>query len=316
MDILQQEDIVKGLPDAALQMELQMPSGRIPEFLVLSEVQRRADMRQRFAAQEPMPSSTVKQQVMAQGLASMAAPLPSVPAGPDSSLPSVPAGSAPEGPVGMGGLGMAAGGKTETKSDFPDYSGDGEITKKDILIGRGVIPMQSGGQYNKAVRSGEAIVIRRGEDPRNYTEAELYAIGQDSSAVNMFGIREYPELGPYIPNQLFPDSYYDSLQLQAPSEVRAETDRMTEGRRSGFPDSRSMSPEDLEVMQRYTTRAELELPFGGVDVEEPVGTFEEYTRGLKESLSDPDRFPYFNLTEEQKAELPPEQRRALAAREG
>ena len=151
MDILQQEDIVKGLPDAALQMELQMPSGRIPEFLVLSEVQRRADMRQRFAAQEPMPSSTVKQQVMAQGLASMAAPLPSVPAGPDSSLPSVPAGSAPEGPVGMGGLGMAAGGKTKTKSDFPDYSGDGEITKKDILIGRGVLPMQDGGPFSDRV---------------------------------------------------------------------------------------------------------------------------------------------------------------------
>ena len=151
MDILQQEDIVKGLPDAALQMELQMPSGRIPEFLVLSEVQRRADMRQRFAAQEPMPSSTVKQQVMAQGLAGMAQPLPPVPAGPDPSLPPLPAGDVQQGPVGMGGLGMAAGGKTETKSDFPDYSGDGEITKKDILIGRGVLPTQEGGPFSDRV---------------------------------------------------------------------------------------------------------------------------------------------------------------------
>ena len=218
MDILQQEDIVKGLPDAVLQMELQMPSGRIPEFLVLSEVQRRADMRQRFAAQEPMPASTVKQQVMAQGLASMAAPLPSVPAGPDSSLPPVPAGSAPDGPVGMGGLAMAAGGKTETKSDFPDYSGDGEITKKDILIGRGVIPMQDGGQYLKSLRNGEAIVIRRGEDPRNYTRAELVEIGR--SGPNELGL---------LSNFMGEDHpAFSSVRYQADPEVRARTDRENE----------------------------------------------------------------------------------------
>ena len=28
---------------------------------------------------------------------------------------------------------------------FPDLSGDGNVTQKDILMGRGVIPMQDGG---------------------------------------------------------------------------------------------------------------------------------------------------------------------------
>ena len=28
---------------------------------------------------------------------------------------------------------------------FPDLSGDGQVTQKDILMGRGVIPMQEGG---------------------------------------------------------------------------------------------------------------------------------------------------------------------------
>ena len=28
---------------------------------------------------------------------------------------------------------------------FPDLSGDGKVTQKDILIGRGVVPMQQGG---------------------------------------------------------------------------------------------------------------------------------------------------------------------------
>ena len=32
------------------------------------------------------------------------------------------------------------GGKAKKKSKFPDHSGDGKITKKDILMARGVIP--------------------------------------------------------------------------------------------------------------------------------------------------------------------------------
>ena len=31
------------------------------------------------------------------------------------------------------------GGKTKKKKSFPDMSGDGKVTKKDILIARGVI---------------------------------------------------------------------------------------------------------------------------------------------------------------------------------
>ena len=31
-------------------------------------------------------------------------------------------------------------GKAKKKSKFPDHSGDGKITKKDILMARGVIP--------------------------------------------------------------------------------------------------------------------------------------------------------------------------------
>ncbi len=32
------------------------------------------------------------------------------------------------------------GGSAKKKSKFPDHSGDGKITKKDILMARGVIP--------------------------------------------------------------------------------------------------------------------------------------------------------------------------------
>ena len=47
MNILQLEDTIKGLPDEALMQEAQQPSGQVPQFLVISEVQRRSDMRKR-----------------------------------------------------------------------------------------------------------------------------------------------------------------------------------------------------------------------------------------------------------------------------
>ena len=70
MNIFEQEDIIKGLPDQALMKEAQMPSGRLPQYLVVSEIQRRADMRKRFAGQQQQaPAGTIKDQVISGGIA-------------------------------------------------------------------------------------------------------------------------------------------------------------------------------------------------------------------------------------------------------
>ena len=72
MNIFQQEDIVKGMPDQALMQEAQQPSGNPPQYLVISEIQRRADMRKRFAGeQQSMPETTVKDQIVSGGIASV-----------------------------------------------------------------------------------------------------------------------------------------------------------------------------------------------------------------------------------------------------
>jgi hypothetical protein len=306
MNIIEQEDIVKGLPDAALQMEMQMPSGQIPEFLVLSEIQRRTDMRQRYAAQEPMPTATVKDQVMAQGLAAAAAPLSPVPAGPGSSLPALPVGDAQQGLAGMGVPMMAKGGKTE--SDFPDYSGDGEITKKDILIGRGVIPMQEGGQYLKSLRNGEAIVIRRGEDPKNYTTAELVEIGR--SGPNELGV---------MSNFMSEDHPAFSFgSYQADPEVRARTDRETEQERldQRARDFRANMPTTEEMVARYKAAEEMEAPLGGVGAEERRGRIGTALQDIETMLADPDRLPYTNMPYRNKQFLDPVAEAALSTREG
>ena len=87
MNIFEQEDVVKGMPDQRLMMEVQRPSGSVPQYLVVSEIQRRADMRKRFAAQQTTPSTTVKDQIVSGGIAAMAPRQPSI-GGMTSSPPS------------------------------------------------------------------------------------------------------------------------------------------------------------------------------------------------------------------------------------
>ena len=69
MNILEQEDFVKGLPDEVLVEEAQAPTGNIPQYLVVSEIQRREKMRSKF--DEQVPQETVTDQIISGGIAAM-----------------------------------------------------------------------------------------------------------------------------------------------------------------------------------------------------------------------------------------------------
>jgi hypothetical protein len=72
MNILEQEDIVKGMPDEVLVTQSQNPTGGIPQFLLVSEIQRREKMRASYQGeQQQMPMPTVADQVVQQGIASL-----------------------------------------------------------------------------------------------------------------------------------------------------------------------------------------------------------------------------------------------------
>jgi hypothetical protein len=101
MNILQMEDLVKGMPDEMLMQEAQMPSGRIPQFLALSEVQRRKEMRDRM--QQP-PQATVADQILQGGIAS------AMPQQPPQGGMAPPQGAPMGGPPGPQGPVMAYGG--------------------------------------------------------------------------------------------------------------------------------------------------------------------------------------------------------------
>ena len=72
MNILEQEDIVKGMPDKLLIEQSQNPTSGIPQFLLVSELQRREKVRANYQGnKEKMPTTTVADQVLQQGIASV-----------------------------------------------------------------------------------------------------------------------------------------------------------------------------------------------------------------------------------------------------
>ena len=78
MNIFEQEDLIKGLPDQALMKEAQQPTGQVPQYLVISEIKRRQDMRKRFSQQnQDQPEGTVKDQILG-GIAAMGQPDPTM----------------------------------------------------------------------------------------------------------------------------------------------------------------------------------------------------------------------------------------------
>ena len=144
MNILEIEDMIKGLPDQALQKEAQQPTGQVPQFLVVSEIQRRSDMRKRF--QERKPQGTVKDQIVQQGIAAMSPPNPEMQAAmmsmpqqqaamagvpapmpqamPQAMPPGVPMQQPPMGMYDGGVVEMSNGGMTEFEkaaADLYDY---------------------------------------------------------------------------------------------------------------------------------------------------------------------------------------------------
>jgi hypothetical protein len=74
-NLLEIEDMVKGLPDQMLLQQAQAPSGQIPQFLLVSEIQRRSDMRKKYEAQQAQPEATVADQIVQEGIMSTRPPM-------------------------------------------------------------------------------------------------------------------------------------------------------------------------------------------------------------------------------------------------
>jgi len=178
-NILEQEDIIKGLPDDYLYAEAEQPSGQLPPFLVVSEIQRRTDMRDRYEATQDQPQGTVTEQIIAEGLGgipqaspmdmasqTMGSPIPTDPAS------QVPVGAAtgafPDGGMAIGDSGLAGmGGQPQM------VAGGGRV---------GMFPGgTAGGGSNMVAAVNAAIDMLRaeGRDPGVYSQYDLRIMGEE-----------------------------------------------------------------------------------------------------------------------------------------
>jgi hypothetical protein len=115
-----QMDMLKGLSDQSLAQEMGNPSGAVPPYLILSEVNRRKDMRQRYAGQAALkqPASTVANDIVSalalppnMGAPGQGAPVPPMQGGIGSPPAPMPPGAlSPSGGIAGGPQGYARGG--------------------------------------------------------------------------------------------------------------------------------------------------------------------------------------------------------------
>jgi len=156
MNILEAEDVVKGLPDQVLFQYAQNPPPQIPQYLAVSEVQRRQEMRQRFQSQQAAQQQpTVKDQILQGGIAAAGGPPPG-----GEQPPMAPPGGAPPGApmeqpmtgAPMGGMfrggvtRMAMGGLVIPELGSPSESTSSPGMSREAMIRRAKALMEQGRQ--------------------------------------------------------------------------------------------------------------------------------------------------------------------------
>ena len=119
MNIIKLQNELKGVPDQALIGYVQNPTGQVPTYLALSELQRRKEMRNSYQAAKPettVAESLVNEsqpQPMQQGIAAMATQQPAPEPAPMPQAPIMP----PQGMAHGGTVHYADGGETSMNLD-------------------------------------------------------------------------------------------------------------------------------------------------------------------------------------------------------
>jgi hypothetical protein len=255
MNILEIEDVIKGLPDQALMQEAQAPSGQMPQFLVVSEIQRRADMRKRFQnQQQEMPQGTIAQQIVQGGIASMGnqqpiQPMPQqgMPQGmPPQGMPPMPPQGMPQGmpPQGMPQQGMPMQQQPPMMPPMSPPMSPPMMPPAQGMAGGGVVRMQAGTQI--PYTGGTQIDPGYDEFMRQQTQDYL---------LNQGVIREsMPRPEPNMLDRFLQKSqeFMPNYSLIAPS--RAEGDIIPSGFGEGVYDSlRAESSKILDALKRGLT---------------------------------------------------------------
>ena len=188
MNMIQLQDRLKGLSQEQLVQEMQMPSGQVPQFLVLSELTRRKKMEDSYAMEQGREQSTVAQDAVA------AAGMPAQFAG------QMAGAMAPQ--TDMAGNT----GAMPQQSAMPpqQMSGGGIVALQEGSVGRGTVSstpelVVRGGRQFARMPDGSLIPL----SDLGFDEAELSGAGTADLAAPDSGVRQGP-----IPSQADLDAEY------------------------------------------------------------------------------------------------------------
>jgi len=224
MNILEQEDIIKGLPDQALMQEAQMPSGQVPQYLVVSEIQRRSDMRKRYkSGQEQVPQGTVKDKVMQEGI--MASMPPQMAMAPQMAqrMPNMPPPQMP--PQGIE-----------------------QVMPPQMMAEGGIVQMQNGGQSPSDSTSRLRSILT--SNP-GITFADLMSMGftqADLDRLSNLGYQERMDTARILGDAKAGLERVDPemrLSKTIPTKVRPASDIYSQSAVTGFADNLSQGAQDF-----------------------------------------------------------------------
>jgi len=190
MNILEKEDLIKGLPDNVLQQQMQAPTGELPQYLLISEIQRRTDMRK--SLQEQPKQESVSEQIMMEGIMANRPPMqpqmqPQMPPMPPQ-MPQMPMEQPPMGMAQGGVVRMANGG-------VPDVMTGAEF--EEMLdnqgLGQGYISSLAGMSAQELEQYINNLVVSGKQDEANYLINQVAKMGRDPD-MDSFPRRAYQDL--------------------------------------------------------------------------------------------------------------------------
>ena len=298
MNILDAEDLIKGLPDDALTQEAQAPSGQVPQFLVISEIQRRTDMRKRYENDQQQNQGTVAEQIVQEGIAGM---MPQQPMGMPQGMPQQMPPQMPQQPMGMaqGGIArMEDGGSTSLPGAYGLYGLQKEyidplLDKAKVLAQTALVSVEEAYEvlkreaamnmpnYGMIAPSGDDLpsvsdVVSRGA--KSFEGANPYGLGDLAGSIKK-GITSLADLefgdGPYgLPAEVGTgiQSLVDSLGgdtqksgVEPADSPIAETLPLVQERQTDASDPGASA--DLSVMDDYFGSNPFIKPAGGKEVQ-------------------------------------------------
>jgi len=257
MNIIKIQDELKGVPDNALIGYVKNPTGNVPSYLALSELQRRKEMRAKYQQAQPEKSTVAEDLTQ--------------PAQPQGGLAALAKNATPQGaPTSQGVADLPVDENMYQEQNFAN----GGIVSFAGPTGSYVVPSKTPQQYYQGIAGnkdiGKSFMFNKFETP--YDEAINYYSGLKQNANNPEEIRQL-------------DNAVQDLQMQKYRFTRSKedpTEKMTQTGLTGISSSGKPIPEPLTTDSIVNKMAGNNLPGSNLPTPNPVKEVKEKATGQKQ----------------------------------